>query len=781
MHSITMRLSISLSAIIFFGTPLAAQQKVTLSGYVKDKQTGEGLIGVNVLIKETSTGAATNPYGFYSITLPVATYQVTVSYMGYQSQNFNLNLTTNHTRDIALEPDVAELQEVVVSAKSQETNESPNRPLVMDIAQLKKMPALVGEPDLIKMVQMMPGVVTAAEGSSSYFVRGGSADQNLILIDEAPIYDPSHLLGLVSVFNSDVIKESELYRGGIPASFGGRLSSVMDVRTKDGNNQHFAGTGGISPLAGRLSLEGPIAKDKASFILSGRRSFIDLILNAANSNTSVFFHDYNLKLNWKASASNRFFISAYSGRDQFKLNNFGFGWGNSTVTFRWNHLFSPKLFSNTTLIGSEFQYQLTSRSSNSSSFNWSSFVREFSLKQDFNYFVSPKSELSFGYQGTLHVYSPTDIRPIGNRNNITPIKLEQLYALDHGLYASVKHNFDKWKIGYGLRLSAWQQIGPSKVSEYVNSNGQDLRARTLAYEQGKVIKSYFNWEPRLSVRYELNSANSLHVSYQRMVQNSHLVNVGTVPLPFNTWYPSGYYLKPQLADQVTLGYNRNLKKNTWHTGIEVYYKDMNQVTDFADRAEVFFNENLPITFRQGRSWSYGVELMLEKKVGRLTGFMNYTWSKTDRQIAGVNNGNVFPSNFDRRHSFNATALFEVNKRWTLSAAFMYASGRPLTLPIGRYELDGQNVDWFGERNSTRLPDAHRLDLSATLHGKQKGRFKSYWVFSIYNVYGQKNPFAITTRVAQDANGNVIGDGTQKEARLTYFFNFLPSVAYNFKF
>lgn len=773
-------LVINIFILVVLSKPLAAQDKVTLSGYIKDKQTGEGLIGVNVFIKETSTGVATNPYGFYSITLPSATYRIVVSYLGYQQQTVTLDLTSNKSLDFPLEADVLELQEVVVNAKDQEANESPTRSIVMDIGRLKKMPALVGEPDLIKMVQMMPGVITAAEGTSSYFVRGGSSDQNLILMDEAPIYDPSHLLGLVSVFNSDVIKESELYRGGIPASFGGRLSSVMDVRTKDGNNQNFSGTGGISPLAGRFALEGPIKKDKASFLLSGRRSFVDLFLNLTNARSSVFFHDYNLKLNWKTSASNRFFISAYSGRDQFRLTNNGFEWGNNTITFRWNHLFSPKLFSNTSLIGSEFQYELSSRS-NSSSFNWRSFVREFSLKQDFNYFLSPKSEMSFGYQGTLHVYSPTDIRPIGNRNNVTPIRLEQLYALDHGLYASMKHNLNKWKIGYGIRFSAWQQVGPSKVDEYVNKNGQDIRARTLQYEQGKVIKSYVNLEPRLSVRYILNSSNSLNVSYQRMVQNSHLVNVGTLPLPFNTWYPSGYYLKPQLADQVTLGYNRNFRENTWHTGIEVYYKDMNQVTDFADRAEVFFNENLPVTFRQGKSWSYGVELMVEKKIGRLTGFANYTWSKTDRQIPGVNNGNIFPSNFDRRHSFNATATYELNKRWTFSAAFMYASGRPITLPIGRYELDGLNVDWFGERNSTRLPDAHRLDLSATLHGKQTGRFKSYWVFSIYNVYGQKNPFAITTRVAQDANGNTIGDGSQKEARLTYFFNFLPSLSYNFKF
>lgn len=772
----------ALTLVVFLPTltPVQAQSKATLSGYVKDKQTGEELIGVNVFIKKTGSGAATNAYGFFSITLAADTYEVVISYVGYQTQTTTLELTQDRTMNFLLEPDASELEEVVVSAKAEDVDNMPVRTINLDISQLKKMPSLLGEPDLIKMVQMMPGVITAAEGTSSYFVRGGGADQNLIFIDEAPIYDPSHLLGLISVFNSDVIKESELYRGGIPANFGGRLSSIMEVRTKDGNNQKFGGTGGIGTLSGRLALEGPIVKDKGSFLLSARRSFIDGFQALARANSRLFFHDYNLKLNWKSSASNRFFVSAYSGRDQLKFNDFDFGWGNNTVTLRWNHLFSPRLFSNTSIIGSQFDYKLTSQS-NSNSFQWQANVREASLKQDFTYFLTPNTEVDFGYQGTLHLYNPGNIRPTGRRTTFAPIQLRELQALDHNLYTMVKHNFEKWKVAYGIRLSLWQQMGPGEIHEYLNESLDAPRQRTWGYASRKIIKSYFNPEPRLSVRYNLAPNSSIHTSFQRMVQNSHLINVGTIPLPFNTWYPSGYYLKPQTSQQITLGYNQNLRSQTWFTGVEVYYKDMDNVTDFADRANVLFNPDLPRTFRQGKSWSYGVELTVEKKVGTLTGFMNYTWSKTDRKVSGVNEGDIFPANYDRRHSFNLNAAYTVNEKWSLAAAFNFATGRPITLPSARYELDGLNLDFYGARNSLRLPNSHRLDLSATLYPKGSKTGNSFWVFSIYNVYGQKNPFSMYTRVAQDNDGNVIGDGSQKEARLTYFFRFLPSITYNFKF
>lgn len=766
--------------LMLMANGLCAQNKVTLSGYAKDKQSGEELIGVNVFIKEIASGAATNAYGFYSVTLPVGTYQVVVSYVSYQSQQFTIDLTRDQTRNFFLEPEAAQLDEVVVSAKAQELNETPVPSINLDITKLRKMPSLLGEADLIKMVQLLPGVITAAEGTSSYFVRGGGADQNLIFIDEAPVYDPSHLLGLISVFNSDVIKESELHRGGIPANFGGRLSSIMEVRTKDGNNQKFEGSGGIGTLAGRLALEGPIIKDKGSFVLSARRSFIDGFQALANMNSRVFFHDYNLKLNWKSSPSNRFFLSAYSGRDKIKFNAFDFGWGNNTFTFRWNHLFSPRLFSNTSVIGSEFDYRLTSQT-NTSPFLWQANVREVGIKQDFTYFLTPATELGFGYQGTLHAYQPGDIRPTGRRSNFQPFKLEELFALDHNVYAMAKHNLDKWKIAYGVRLSLWQQVGPGKVYQYLNESLSAPRQRTLGYSSNQLVKSYLNAEPRLSVRYDVSTNSSLHASFQRMVQNSHLINVGTVPLPFNTWYPSGYYLKPQVADQVTVGYNQNLKSQTWFTGIEVYYKDMSNVTDFADRANVLFNEDLPTTFRQGKSWSYGVEVSVEKKVGKLTGFVNYTWSKTDRKIPGVNEGEIFAANHDRRNSFNLNAAYPLNNRWTLAGVFSYATGRPITLPSGRYELDGYNLDFFGGRNATRLPDSHRLDLSATLYPKGSETGKSFWVFSLYNAYGRKNPFSMSTRVAQQSDGTVIGDGSQKEIRLTYFFRFLPSITYNFKF
>lgn len=765
-----------------------AQERVTLNGYVRDIANGEELIGVTVFIPQAKAGTTSNSYGFYSLTVPPGTYQVQFSYVGFRTVTLDVDLTEDMTRNIDLETEATYIQEVVVQderidANVEDVQMSRN---TIDMNQVRKLPALFGEVDIIKRVQMLPGVITAGEGTSSFFVRGGSADQNLILIDEAPVYDPSHLFGLFSVFNADVIKESELYKGGIPSRFGGRLSSILEVRTKDGNNKEFHGTGGIGTMASRIMLEGPIKKEKSSFIVSARRSYADLFLRAANEDNLVYFFDVNAKVNWRHNNNNRFFAAVYAGRDDFSFSDdFGFSWGNATATFRWNHLFNDRLFSNTSLIASNFDYALEVIDP-ASGLKWTSNLQEVSLKNDLSYFINLNNELSFGYHVTGRRFSPGRIEPNTSGSIFTTVELQKLYAIDHALYASNQQRLgERLTLDYGVRLSVFQQVGKSDIYQYEDprDNVNIVHTDTLSFGAWENIKTYVNLEPRAGLRYILKPGQSLKASYNRMVQNTHLIASGTVPVPFNTWNPSGYYLKPQVADQFAVGYFRNFHDNVYELSVEAYYKSMRNVTDFADNAQLFFNEDLSTEFRQGKSSSYGAELMLNKTRGRLTGMLAYTWSKTVREIDGVNLGNEFFANYDRRHVLNINATYELNKRWTLGASFNYGTGRPITLPAGKYEFGNYNPDVITERNGYRLAAYNRLDLSATLRTRPRPdrKWSGEWVFSVFNAYNQQNPFTVYTRTREDDDGNIIGDGTEKEARLVYLFPILPSVTYNFKF
>lgn len=774
-------------ALLIFST-VQAQDKFTLNGYVRDAKSGEELIGVTILIEQTGGGVNTNPYGFYSLTLPAGEYDIQFRYVGFETKKQKVKLDKDFSLNINLEEEARELSEVVVTAERQDANvtEIQMSKNELNIAQVKKLPALFGEPDIIKTIQMLPGVVSAGEGTSSFFVRGGSADQNLILIDEAPVYDPSHLFGLFSVFNADVIKDSELYKGGIPARFGGRLSSILEVRTKDGNNKEFQGEAGIGLLASSVMIEGPIKKDESSFIISARRSYIDLFLRLADQKNLVYFYDINAKVNWRANNKNRFFLAVYTGRDDFNFDgNFGFDWGNRTATFRWNHLFNDKLFSNTSLIASSFDYGLGS-DEESDGFQWDSNLEEYSFKQDLNYFFNPGLTMDFGYHVTYRKFAPGKIAP-GEGSIFKTVELQNEYALDHALYMSLQHQVsDKLTFEYGARLSVFQNIGEGTVYTYLDKldNTNPIRTDSTKFGSFENIKTYVNFEPRFSARYLLNNESSLKASYNRMIQNTHLISSGTVPVPFNTWAPSSTYLKPQVADQFALGYFRNFSDNRFEFSAEAFYKDISNVTDFADNARIFFNKDLSTEFRQGKSEAYGLEMMLQKKKGALTGFISYTLSKVDRTVPGVNQGRSFLANYDRRHNLNIVSTYDYNDKWTFGGSFTYGTGRPTTLPSGSYEFgDGQIADIITERNGFKLPDFHRVDLSATLvprKNKDK-KYETSWVFSLYNVYSRKNPFSIYTRVALDDDENVIGDGTEKEARLIYLFPILPSVTFNINF
>jgi hypothetical protein len=776
------------TTLIFLFTAVRAQDKVTLNGYIKDGDNGEELIGVTIYIPQLKAGTVTNDYGFYALTVPKGKYEVQYSFIGYRQETREIDLSADVSLNLELLMVAEQMQEIVIEDKQLDENVASVQMSknTVNMTQVRKLPALFGEVDIIKNIQMMPGVISAGEGTSAFFVRGGSGDQNLILIDEAPVYDPSHLFGLFSVFNADVIKESEIYRGGIPARFGGRLSSILEVRTKDGNNKDFDVTGGIGTMASRIAIEGPLVKEKSSFIVSGRRSYIDLFLKAANEDNLVHFYDINAKVNWKHNNDNRFFVAFYTGRDVFNFNDeFGFAWGNMTGTFRWNHLFNEKLFMNTSVIASNFDYKLELQDP-VQGFRWTSNLQEFSVKNDLSYALSTNMELSFGYHITGRRFSPGDISPNTKGSIFETLKQQHMYALDHGIYVSNQHKVsEKLLLDYGVRLSIFQNIGKGDV--YLYADPQDNidieRIDTISYDAWETIKRYVNLEPRLSIRYSLDEKQSLKVSYNRMVQNTHLMSSGTVPVPFNTWNPSNYYLDPQLADQVAGGYFRNFNNNVYEFSVEAYYKDILNVTDFADNAQLFFNQDLSTEYRQGKSWSYGAELMLNKKEGRLIGMLSYTLSKTMRKVPGVNRGEAFPANHDRRHVLNIQAAYDLNAKWTFGGTFTYSTGRPLTLPAGKYEYGTYNPDVITERNSYKLPDFHRLDLSATLNPKKNisRKWKGQWIFSVYNVYNRHNPFTVYTRTRQDKDGEIIGDGTEKEARLIYLFPILPFVTYNFKF
>jgi hypothetical protein len=773
---------------VLCATSAFGQQKYTLNGYVRDAANGEELIGVTVYVKELSNGVVSNSYGFYSLTLSPGTYTIRYSFIGFEAVEQQVTLDKDISLNIALNEESVELEEVVVTGKAPEANVtsiqmSRNE---LNIDQVKKLPALFGEPDIIKTIQLLPGVISAGEGTSSFFVRGGSADQNLILIDEAPVYDPSHLFGLFSVFNADIIKDSELYKGGIPSRFGGRLSSILDVRTRDGNNKAFEGEAGIGLLASSISLEGPIKQNESSYLISARRSYVDLFLRAADNDNLVYFYDVNAKVNWRANNKNRFFLSLYSGRDSFSFgDDFGFDWGNRTATFRWNHLFNDKLFSNTSLIASNFDYGLESTSA-ADGFVWDSDLQEYSIKNDLNYYVNPRFEIDFGYHLTYRRFAPGEITP-GEGSIFKPTELQHEYALDQAFYVGAQHSLsEKLTLTYGARLSIFQSVGKGDVYRYENDldNVNPTRIDTLSFGSLEPIKTYVNLEPRVSMRYMLSSASSVKLSYNRMVQNTHLISSGTVPLPFNTWAPSSYYLKPQLADQVAAGYFRNFNDNTYEVSIEAYYKKMDNVTDFADNAQLFFNSDLVTEYRQGEAIGYGLEFFVQKKKGDLTGFLSYTWSRAERTIEGVNLSQTFLANHDRRHNYSMLATYDYNDKWSFGGSFTYGTGKPTTVPSGSYQWgDGYVVDVITERNGYRLPAFHRLDLSATLTPrKNKGKkYETSWVFALYNAYSRKNPFSLYTRIQQNDDGDIIGDGTQKEARMVYLFPLLPSVTYNIKF
>ncbi len=760
---------------------------VTLSGYLKDKANGEGLIGASIYFPQIKTGVITNSYGFYSVSVPHGTYVVNFSYIGYKTQSPVIDLSASKNMNIMLEEESQQLEEVVISAEKKSKNvESLQMSMEkVQVKMIKKLPSFMGEVDIIKSMTLLPGIQNGGEGSSGLYVRGGGPDQNLMILDEAPVYNASHLLGFFSVFNSDALKDVEVYKGGIPAEYGGKASSVIDIRMKDGNSQRFGMTGGIGNISSRLTIEAPIIKDKWSFIASGRRTYADYFgkmigLDALDDN-QLYFYDLNLKTSATINDKNRVYLSAYTGDDYFKAGeSIYMRWGNLTSTARWNHLFSNKLFSNTSFIFSRYNYSLGVPGSGADQFDWSSQIADYNFKEDISWYLNTNNKLTLGFNAIYHHFEPGQV-DVGDQSYFSDLKLTNYNALDNSLYVSNEQTIgSRFSLRYGLRYSYFQQIGYGKVRQYENPDKPNEREVTgvKEYESGKLIPpGYHNLEPRVALKYELGNDHSIKASYNRMVQNLHLISNTNSPTPLDIWLPSSTYIKPLIANQVGLGYFKNLKDNMFETSAEVYYKDMQNVIDYIDGAELFLKEDLETELLRGDGYAYGLELYAKKQEGKLTGWLSYTWSKSMRKIPGINNGNPYPSSYDRTHNVSVVASYEITRRLNFSSTWVFLTGNPTSYPIAKYNVQNNAIYYYADRNSNRIPDYHRLDVSLTYDFKKndRRRYKQSLNFSVYNVYARRNAYSVTFK--QNPENPNITEAT----RLSIIGSVIPSVIYNFTF
>ena len=645
----------------------------------------------------------------------------------------------------------------------------------LDMKEIKYIPVLFGEQDVLKTLQLLPGIQSAGEGNSGFFVRGGAADQNLILLDGATVYNASHLLGFFSVFNSDAIKDVTIYKGEEPAEYGGRLASVVDVKMNDGNDKKFGVNGGIGLISSRLTIDGPIKKEKGSFIISGRRTYADMFLLLSKDTTinkaRLYFYDLNLKANYQINDKNRVYLSGYFGQDVLGFGTqFGINWGNATGTLRWNHLFSEKLFCNTSVIFSNYAYRININFGGSN-INIISRIQDYNLKQDYEYFINSKNKLKFGFNSIYHQIIPGAITA-DNTSKISSLHLPNKFGLENAIYISQEYKpFKKFAFEYGARLASFSLIGPGDIYTY---NDDGTTHDTTTYRSGQNVKTYINLEPRASANYIINDKNSVKASYGRNTQNLHLISNSTSGNPTDLWIPSSNNVKPEISDQVSLGYFRNFKENMYEFSSEVYYKNMQNQVDYKNGAQLNFNATIESQLLYGKGRAYGLELLMKKKYGRFNGWISYTLSRTERQIAGINNGNYYPSKQDRTHDISIVGIYEMSPKWTFSATWVYYTGNAVTFPSGKYEVAGQVINYYTERNGYRMPAYHRLDLGATWQRKKTAKFESSWNFSVYNAYARENAYSITFQT--DPN-----DATRTQAVQTTLFRIVPAITYNFKF
>ena len=790
-NQVGLRRNFPLALIFIFFCSLAfSQRNVTLSGYVSDLESDESLIGVSVLLPELNTGTITNEYGFFSLTLPAGVYTVQIRYLGFETLTRELSLNEDVNENFELTPQAEVLDEVIVEENIELLNVRNPQMSVNKLAinTIKKIPAVLGEVDVIKSITLLPGVTNAGEGASGFNVRGGAADQNLILLDEAILFNSSHLFGFFSVFNPDAIKDIQLYKGGIPASYGGRASSVLNIYQKEGNRKKFESQGGIGLISSRLLLEGPLKKEKSSFLIGGRSSYAHLFLPLIESvdNNKAYFYDLNTKLSYTLNDSNTIYLSGYFGRDVFDIDNlFDLAYGNSVANFRWNHLFSNKLFSNLSLIYSDYDYTLDF---GLAEFDWNLGITNFNFKYDFKHYLNDKIKLEYGLNGIYYKFDPGFIQPTAESSPVQARKLENKFAFENAVYAGVSYQLSsKINLQAGLRLSNFLRLG-QKMNTYVNDNPllyiensqiyeEAQPTGSVTYSKGEVIKSFTYPEPRFSMAYQLDSDQSFKLSYNRMAQYLHLISNTNSPTPIDVWAPSGKYIDPQLLDQVAVGYFKIFDNNRYNLEVEAFYKTIQNRLDYIDGAELIANDAIEQILLTGQARAGGLEVLFRKNEGKLTGWIAYTLSRSEQQTpgrtsseSGINYGNWYATPFDKTHDISITTNYDLNKRWNLNANFIYQTGQPITYPNAQYQFSGFSIPNFESRNSSRLPAYHRLDVSAVYSPKKRS---GEWVFGIYNFYNRKN--AASIRFQEN-----LETGRNEALRLT-IFGIIPSITYNFKF
>lgn len=784
-----MKISAFLLLFIWATNSVFAQDRYTLNGYVKDANNGEGLIGVSVYVRENASGVATNPYGFYSLTLPTGDYTLIYSYVGYAKKEVKVSLTTDLTLDVELEEAARELEEVVVSVEREDENVKSVEMSVnkLEIKTIKKMPALLGEVDLIKSIQLLPGVSTVGEGSSGFNVRGGDISQNLVLLDEAPVYNSSHLFGFFSIFNPDAVKDVKLIKGGIPAQYGGRVSSILDVRMKEGNSKKREINGGIGSIFSRLTYEQPFLAGKGSFIVAGRRSYLDVLakpfMNKDLRDSKFYYYDLTTKVNYRLGNKDTFFASGYFGRDVFGGGSFGFEWGNATATARWNHIFSPKLFMNLTAYYSNYDYSLSAgEETDVNAFIWKSRIISSSIKPDFTFYLSPNNQVTFGGQYIHYHAKPASAFAISENERID-LSQAPKYADESALYVGNEQKIgERLSLQYGLRFSLFRNLGPGIYYEYIDVDPGRRKQPVLpgeSYSKGEVVKQYANWEPRLALNVGVTNTASIKASYNRTAQYLHLLSNTAASSPLDVWTLSSPNIKPQTADQVALGWFQNFADNAYDFSVEVYYKKLYNQIDYVPSSDLLLNNYVEGDLLFGKGRAYGAEFYLKKNKGKLNGWISYTLSRTERQIETISNNNWFPARFDKPHHLNLVAIYDLNKRLSFSGNFVFTSGTPATYPTNRFEFNGWALpyNYTNVRNNNRIGAYHRLDLSATLK-LQKKLFKTgeqEMVFSVYNAYNRRNPFSVFGRINEE-------NPLKTEAvRYAVMGSIIPAITYNFKF
>ena len=788
-----------LTLLLLFSLKSFSQERFTLNGYITDSESGESLIGATVFINEINSGTVTNPYGFYSITLDEGNYNIDFRYIGYTTISREINLSSNTKIDIELASSDIQLESVVVSDVAEDYNISSIEMSTskLDMSKVTEIPTFLGENDIIKAIQLLPGVSSVGEGASGFNVRGGSVGQNLVLLDEAPVYNSSHLLGFLSVFNPDAVKDLKLYKGGIPSRYGGRISSILDIRMKDGNKKKVQLSGGIGTIFSRLTLESPIVKDKSSFILALRRSYADVLAKPFLKNSNFFddgaalnFYDITAKSNFELNENNTLYISSYVGRDVFKFDaRQGFNWGNRTGTVRWNHLFNDRLFSNFTAIYSNYDYQLAFGSDDRNKFEWDSNVETYNFKPEFTYFVNTNNELSIGAELINYRFEPANAIGVSD-GEITDITLPDKYAFEGALYVGNEQKISSLTLSYGLRYSLYSYYGPGDRYEFgepIFSGDRRPLISVSKVEGRESIKNYSSLEPRLSMNILLGKSSSVKASYNRMTQYIHLLSNTAASSSLDVWTPSTNNIKPEIADAYVIGYFKNFKNNTYEASIELYYKDLQNQIDYIDGADLLINKYLEGDLLTGIGRAYGLEFLFKKNRGRFNGWLSYTIGRSELKIDGINKFQWYPTRYDQTHNFKITSTYKISDRVQFSGNFVYLTGTPVTFPSSKFVIQGFVIphNASNSRHQFRIPDYHRLDFSVTIKGrdeKKNGKARkndSELIIGVYNVYNRRNPFSI---YFSQGDGMVTDSYVPGEVtRLSIIGSFVPSITYNFKF